>query len=90
MNPPGALLGLVVLLVPAGTAEEYHQQNSHHNPYLQYVARNAQVQWALGGAISHLLVDLAVSFRVEEEACGQRMLRAEVPLASLAATDNNR
>ena len=76
-------------LVPTGTTEENHQQNGHHNPNLQHIARDAQVERSHRAAVGHSLVNLAVGLFIEEKAVGQRVMGAKVPFSRLFAADDD-
>ena len=86
----GRITLLVVLLIPLGTGEEYHQQEGNHNPYLQHITCNAQVQRTFYRAVGHSLIHLAMCLFVKEEAIGQTMFCAEVPSTRVRTPEDNR
>ena len=75
----------VVLLIPAGTAEEDDDEHGHHNPDLQHALRDTQVKGTNLFA-AYLLIDLTVMLFAEEELFGQTVSGAEEPLLSWIIT----
>ena len=71
----------VVVLIPAGTAQEYYDEHGHHNPDLQHTLGDAQVKWA-NLLACHALIYLAVMLLAEEELIGQTVSGTEEPLLS--------
>lgn len=91
----GGIALLVVLLIPAGGAEEYAHHEQYDYPDLTGGLGETQVDRAYGGTIGHLLVNLAVSLFVEEEALRQSHLMVvhdthlEEPLTCALTADDD-
>ena len=71
----------VVVLIPAGTAQEYYDEHYHHNPDLQHTLGDAEIQWA-NFLTAYTLVNLAMMLFAEEELIGQTVSGTEEPLLS--------
>ena len=79
----------IVLLIPTGTTEKDDDQHGHHDPYLQYTLRNAQVDGAYI-FVSYRLIDFAMMFFTEVKGLRKTVSRTEGPLTSILTTDNDR
>ena len=84
----GSLALHVVLLIPAGTAEEDDNEDDHHNPDLKHTLRNAQIK-GTHFLTAYLLIDLPVMLFTEEEALGKTVSRTEMPLSGILTTDDD-